>query len=421
MKAHQLTHSDHGHTLHHNSVFSADGEWIVFDGRNDDTKIGENKIIGIVSLDGKEEKIIYKTKNPQVFGPGVGAASFNPREDRVIFIHGLPNASKEEPYAMTRRTGVAVDLKAPFTPIFMDARDIDPPFTPGSLRGGTHSHGWSGDGQLISFTYNDELVEPDLRTVGVMIPSQEEIHIENIAGNNPGIYYSAIIAEVKNSPKPGSDEINKAFDECWVGQSGYTEASGLQIPYAIAFQGNVLTAGEEPKTEIFIVDIDSEKILVDKAAVGLSGGRPRPPQGINQRRLTFTENGLSDTRHWLRSSPNGKSIYALAKDESGLNQIISADVISGEIQWVTNNPHSIDFSFNLDTKGERIAYIAQNKLYIFSFKGHKSTLIFEGTEKEEITGIPSFSPKGQWLVFNQYKMGKKGQLNLQIMRIAINK
>jgi hypothetical protein len=32
---------------------------------------------------------------------------------------------------LTRRTGVAIDIEKPFHPIFMDARDITPPFTPG--------------------------------------------------------------------------------------------------------------------------------------------------------------------------------------------------------------------------------------------------------------------------------------------------
>ena len=419
MKAHQLTHNSHGHTLHHNGVFSPDGQWIVFDGRNDDTKIGENEWVGIISSNGKEEKIIYNTKNQQPFGPGVGAASFSPAQDRVIFIHGLADASWEKPYAMTRRTGIAVDISSPFQPILMDARDVQPPYTPGSLRGGTHSHGWSGDGQLISFTYNDEFVESDLRTVGVMIPVSREISVENISGNNPGIYYSAIVAELKNSLKAGSDEINKAFDECWVGKNGYINAQGKPIPYAIAFQGNVLASDGNIKTEIFIVDIDPEKILADTSAVGKPGESPRVPKGIVPRRLTFSEKGLSGTRHWLRSSPDGKWIYGLAKDEKGQNQIIGADVLTGEIHWLTHNPHSIDFSFNLDSKGERIAYIAQNRLFIFDFQSEEEKLIFEGNKNEHLTGVPSFSPDGLIIVFNQYKKGKNGRMNLQIMRCNI--
>ena len=118
----QLTHSERGHTLHHNGGFSGDGQWIVFDGRNDDTKIGETSEIGVVNLFTGEEKIIYQTKNPSQYGPGVGAASFSPENNRVIFIHGLLNG-KEKPYDLTRRTGVAIDLDHPFKPIFMDARD----------------------------------------------------------------------------------------------------------------------------------------------------------------------------------------------------------------------------------------------------------------------------------------------------------
>lgn len=165
----QLTNSKKGHMLHHNGVFSKNNQWIVFDTRNDETKIGETSEIGIVNPYTREEKIIYHTYKPTKYGPGVGGASFSPKEDSVIFIHGLSTANKEKPYGFTRRTGVAVDLNKPFEPIFMDARDITFPYIAGSLRGGTHSHCWSPDGRLISFTYNDEFVDPDLRPVWFVI------------------------------------------------------------------------------------------------------------------------------------------------------------------------------------------------------------------------------------------------------------
>jgi hypothetical protein len=56
------------------------------------------------------------------------------------------------------RGGVAANL---------DARDLTPPFTSGAMRGGTHVHVFSGDGGRISFTYNDYLVDPEQRNVGV--------------------------------------------------------------------------------------------------------------------------------------------------------------------------------------------------------------------------------------------------------------
>ncbi len=408
-----------GHTLHHNGVFSKDGQWIVFDGRNDDTKIGETSTIGMVNVSTGEEKIIYKTSNQTIHGPGVGAVSFSPAEDKVIFIHGLPDANAEKPYAMSRRTGVGIDIRHPDSPFFYDARDINFPYTPGSLRGGTHSHCWSGDGQLISFTYNDELVEANLRVVGVMIPIPREVKVETAEGNNEGVMFSSVVTDVVKDPVPGSDEINKAFDECWVGKNGYTRTSGEHIPYAVAFQGNVLNKEGKQITELFVVDIDPEKILADPEAVGRAGERPRVPKGIRQRRITFSEKGLSDTRHWLRSSPDGKFIYALAKDPNEHNQLVQIDIASGKITFLTDNDFSIDYSFNLSSDGSKIAYVAQNSVYIFDLIKGVSARI-PNKEKGKIVGAPSFSPQDHLLVFNQYMKDRNGDEFLQIRKVVLS-
>lgn len=411
-----LTVSPAGHTLHHNGVFSKDGQWIVFDGRNDDTKIGETATIGVVNVSTGEEKTIYRTSNQTLHGPGVGAVSFSPVEDKVIFIHGLADADSKKPYAMSRRTGVGIDLNKPGNPFFYDARDISSPYTPGSLRGGTHSHCWSGDGQLISFTYNDELVESGLRVVGVMMPG--EVKAEATAGNNDGTMYAAIVTAVVQSPVPGSDEINKAFDECWVGKNGCTSESGVRIPYAVAFQGNVLNKEGKQVTEVFVVDIDPQKILADCEAVGKAGERPHVPDGIQQRRITYSEKGLSDTRHWLRSSPDGKYIYALAKDGKGHNQIVQIDIASGNITFLTDNDFSIDYSFNLNSEGNKIAYVARNSIYLFDLAKSTSVQISD-KEKGKIVGAPSFSPEGNLLVFNQYMKDREGNDHLQIRKIDL--
>lgn len=410
-KTEMLTTSPQGHTIHHNGAFSHDGQWIVFDGRNDDTKIGETATIGIVNLETGEEKIIYTTQNQTVFGPGVGAVSFSPKENKVIFIHGLPDANEEKPYAMSRRTGVGIDINFPEKPFFYDARDVSFPYTPGSLRGGTHSHCWSGDGELISFTYNDELVDPDLRVVGVMIP--QEVHVDARAGNNNGTMYSAIVTDVVRNPTPGSDEINKAFDECWI--NGYTNSKGEYINHAVAFQGNVVNRDGKQITEVFVVDITLEKILDDKNAVGKEGERPQVPKGIKQRRITFSEKGLSDTRHWLRASADGKYIYALAKDENDRNQLVQVEINSGKMEYISQNEHSIDYSFNLSPDGKQIAYIAQNNVYLFDLKDRKARKISSETGK--MVGAPVFSPKNDIIIFNQYINNDY----LQIRKIHLSK
>src|SRR5690606_14832465 len=103
-------------------------------------------------------------------------------------------------------------------PILMDARDVKPPFTEGALRGGTHAHLWSGDGKWISFTYNDYVMEQlaktdmairDLRTVGIMVPGKVDVAQDTTLENNSGAYFSVIVTDVTESPKPGSDQIDR--------------------------------------------------------------------------------------------------------------------------------------------------------------------------------------------------------------------
>lgn len=413
-----LTSSKKGHMLHHNGVFSKDGQWIVYDGRNDDTKIGETAGIGVVNIHNGEEQEIYQTANQTKFGPGVGAVSFSPAQDRVVFIHGLPNADEERPYALTRRTGVAIDLDRPFVPVLLDARDMTVPYVPGSLRGGTHSHMWNGNGQIISFTYNDELVEPDLRVVGVMSPYEDGVQVDLVPGNNNGEMYSAIISDVVANPKAGSDQINKAFDECWVGENGYKNADGNHVPYAIAFQGNTIDVAGNVVTEIFVVDIDAKKILSDPEAVGRQGERPRVPGGIVQRRLTHSR-GLSDLRHWLRSSHDGEYIYALAKDDLGNNQVVRCRVHGGELSFVTDHSFSISSPFNLSRDSKQITFVADNNVFVHDIASHKSVQLTHNTSKDpKVVGTPSFSPDGRYLVFNQFeKIGEQEYIQIKRMDV----
>jgi hypothetical protein len=354
-----LTSSDKGHMLHHNGSFNATDEWIVFDTRNDETKIGETGEIGIVNVKTKEEKIIYLTTDQTIYGPGVGAVSFHPSEDRVIFIHGLLDAHQGMPYGMTRRFGMMVNLSSPLKGIPADFRDVTSPYQAGTLRGGSHSHCWSSDGKMISFTYNDEFVNPELRTVGVMVQPDQEIFVDSAAGNIQGKYYSAIIADVIVEPEHGSDQISKAFDECWLGNIGDDSNP------SIAFQGTTKNEDGKDVVEIFLVDIDPQKILQDKGAIGREGEKIRVPKGIISKRLSHSENGLSDLRHWLRSSPDGKFIYALAKDKNGFNQIARCEVQTGELKNISNLDFSISSPINIDPKGEKITFIANNNVYLF--------------------------------------------------------
>jgi len=313
----QLTFGDYGHTIHNYQVFSPDDRWIVFDSRNFDNQISSTGNIDMVNVTSGETLTLYRTVNQTQYGPGVGAASFSPFEEKVIFIHGIRNANEINPYGFTRRTGVAIDVKHRFCPIFMDARNIYSPFTQGALRGGTHAHCWSGDGKWISFTYNDYILEQlgktdkcvkDLRAVGIMVPSEKvKVPDYNNLENNDGEMFSVVITEVLENPRPASDEIMKAFDECWIGKIGYKKTDGSLQEKAVAFQGHVITKNGKVKTECFVADLpeDISNPKVNSPLEGTPVTRPGVPEGIHQRRITNTENGMEGPRNWLRTTPDG--------------------------------------------------------------------------------------------------------------------
>ena len=201
--------------------FSPDDQWLVYDTRPQKGGIAACKTIEKININTGEVKVLYRVKNPHIYGPGAGAASYHPFENKVIFIHGLDNCIESRPYAFWRRSCLIADENRPDKPIFMYARDVTPPFTPGALRGGTHDHEWSADGKWIAFTYNDEIMkiledktgEPwNMRTIGVA-KKIKPVSVDHPARNDENIdgqWFSVLIVRVVPHPKPGSDEINYA-------------------------------------------------------------------------------------------------------------------------------------------------------------------------------------------------------------------
>ncbi len=409
----QLTHSPQGHTLHNTQAFSRDGQWIVYDARNDDSQIGSTGSIGMVNVETGEIRTLYQTQHQTVYGPGVGAATFSPTQDRVLFIHGIRNADASRPYGITRRTGVAIDIDRPQQPIFMDARDIIPPYTPGALRGGTHAHSWSGDGQWISFTYNDYVMEQlaktdtavqDLRMVGIMVPKPVTVPPDSTLENNSGICFSAVVTDVTENPVPGSDAIDKAFDECWIGKEGYHKPDGTLQRRAIAFQGNVRNAEGKTLTEIFVVDLPDE--LPTEAngqpLEGTATSRPGVPKGVSQRRITHSAHGVEGPRHWLRTTPDGALICYLAKDPNGVIQLFGISPNGGNPVAITRNKFSVQSPFNIDPSGTWIAYIADNSVFITEIAtGVTERITPRFTDAEKPIGAPNWSPDGKAIAYNR--------------------
>lgn len=431
IKIMQLTHDNGGHTIHNTECFSPDDQWIVFDTRNNDTMIASTGNISMVNTQTGEIRELYQTKHQTLYGPGVGAATFSPVANRVLFIHGVRNSDKNDPYSFTRRTGVAIDIEKPLHPILMDARDVSPPFIAGALRGGTHSHNWSADGKWISFTYNDYIMQQlekndssvkDLRTVGVMVPGHA-VHVpyDPSEENNSGKMFSVIVTKVTENPKPGSDEIDKAFDEGWIGVKGYQKSDGKWQHRAIAFQGEVVNSDGTKKTEVFVVDLpeDLTKANPGKPLEGTTISRPNVPAGVVQRRITYTSNGIQGPRHWLRCTPDGNLIAFLSKDDKEIIQLFGVSPDGGKITQLTFNSYSIEGPFNFSHDGKCVAYLADNSVFVTEVKtGKTKRLTPHSSDEEQLTGSVVWSNHGSMLAFNKYVKDKKtGELFLQIFLI----
>lgn len=410
----QLTHNAGGHCLNSTQCFSPDDQWIVYDTRNDDAQLASNGAIAVVNTITGEIKTLYRTENQGAWGPGAGAVTFSPVTNRVLFLHGIRNATKENPYSFTRRTGVAVDMERPFVPLFMDARDITPPFTPGALRGGTHAHTWSGDGAWISFTYNDYVIEqgaltdpglPDLRTIGILVPGKKVI-VDKAAGteNNDGEMVALPVALVKEDPAAGTNDIDKAFDECWIGDNGYRRTDGGWQHRAIAFQGNVRDSEGRVKTEIFVADIP-DTILQTALRQPVPEGIQRlpVPGGVTQRRISFTAGGVSGPRHWLRSTKNGSLIAFLAKDSMQVVQLFAVSPNGGDILQLTHNMFPVQGPFNWSPDGKQIAYPADNSVFITDItNGHTQRITPRRPDEERPVGAVCWSQDGTMLCYNRY-------------------
>jgi hypothetical protein len=409
MTEQQLTTGNYGHTLNATQVFSPDDNWVVYDTRNDDTHIGRTGGIEMVHITTGEVVRIYTTSQQTEHGPGVGAVAWNPRRDEIIFIHGLQNADAAKPYSMTRRFGALLNPHAPHAIRHADARLVQEPFIAGALRGGTHAHTWSGDGAWISFTYNDDIQEQHLRTVGVMAPTQHVAIPVTDSENFSGEYFAVVVATVTEQPRPGSDDIEKAFDECWIGLDGYFEHDGRHHARAIAFQGNIRREDGTVVTEVYVADLPAEitQPVNGQPLAGTAHLRPQVPQGIHQRRITDTTQrkhpGLQGPRFRLRTSPDGAEIYFLMKDDAGLVQVYCVPTAGGHVIPITWLSYTIQGQHNVSPDGRWISFLADNSVWITDARGGTPRrLTAPTTDAQAPIGGALWNHRGDHLVYNRY-------------------
>lgn len=346
----------------------------MYDTRTDEGGIAASARIEKVNISTGEKKIVYQLPGNQEWGPGAGAVSYSPVQNAVVFIHGLLNVTEANPYQQWRRTGVIIDENQPDKPIFMDARDITAPYTKGALRGGTHRHEWSGDGQWIGYTYNDAIMKAledstgkkhNLRTIGVSKRIGAVNVLPDAKGENvKGAWFSALVVNVTPEPKPGSDEISHAAGDSWVGTNGYQKPDGKK-QIARAFIGSVVDKNGQKVDEVFIVDIPDD--ITKEGESGLLAGTetamPAPPEGTTQRRLTYTaDSAQPGCVGIVRSSPDGQSLAFLAKDAQGVLQVFTIDPYGKNLTQVTQHNSAVEGYVRWHPSGKSIYYVCNGSI-----------------------------------------------------------
>ncbi len=388
-----LTPEAGGRILTNTGVWSPDSQWIVYDTRSDAAgEVFEGSQIEAVHVKTKEKRVLYQSQN----GAHCGVVTWHPKEPKVIFILGPEQPTADWNYGAARRRGVIVDFQKPGHTTAFDGRDLVPPFTPGALRGGSHVHVFSPDGSKISFTYEDQWfstaktkfpnAEPNQRNVGIGVPSGTIRVGKGHPRNQDGNYFCVLITRTTSDPKPGSDEISKAFEEGWIGSN------------SLAFQGHVRTENAETISEVFIVHLpDDVRSPGDGPLQGTETQAPFPPKGTIQRRLTFTSKrkypGIQGPRHWLRAAPDGKRIAFLMKDNDGLPQLWTISPNGGEPKQLSNTPEGIASAFSWSQDGERIACVSGGRIVTINAN---SGAVRHHTDR----GVESEQPRPEACVFS---------------------
>lgn len=405
----QITHADHGHVLANTAVWSPDGLWIVYD-RRDRGEVFNARSIECVQVESREVRQIYTAPE----GSFCGVATWNPRLPQVVFIQGPQPEAEDWPYGISRRRGVVAEMDGGGT-WALDAMNYAPPFANGALRGGSHVHVFSPDGQWVSFTYDDELLtrpqegvvaERPRRTIGVAAPQGPVQVNRNHARNNDGEFFSFVAVRTVAEPQPGTDEIGRAFEEAWIGSNGYRRTDGNWQEKALAFQGEVVGGDGRVFSEVFVADLPQMPL---RAGAEPLGGTlttlPSPPAGVSQRRITFTGGntypGIQGPRHWLRSSADGENIAFLMKDEAAVTQLFLVSPRGGEPRQLTHGRHGVASTFNWSPNGSWIACVMDNSVCIVRAETGE---VFRLSERRTNAVAPHasacvFSPDGKMIAY----------------------
>lgn len=404
----QLTFALRNHQLTNINSWTPDSQWLVFDVRPSGASF-TGETIERVNVHTGEVEVVYRASQ----NAHVGVVTVNPQQpERYVFIHGPENPDADWRYDFHHRRGVMVENG---TATNLDAMDITPPFTPGALRGGSHVHVWSPDGSRLSFTYNDHVMHEydaakDLRNVGIALPFGPVTPIKQHPREYDGSHYCVLVSRTTPNPQPGSDEINRAYEEGWIGNQGYRKADGSQQRWALAFIGDTLSAAGDKVPELFIVDLPDDKDAYFHAGAepieGTQTTLPAPPAGVQQRRLTFTHQrrhpGLTThPRHWVRSSPDGSLLAFLMRDDAGVVQMYLLSPNGGEPRQLTQGKDDIQSAFNWHPSGHALGFVRNNQIVLCDVNSGEVKQLAQPNGSTPSADAVVFSPDEKYIAWMQ--------------------
>jgi len=390
----QVTSSPTNHMLDNNDNFSADGRFLCYDTREVvGPGIENSQSVAKVEVATGVETVLYAGSS--VIGaqaaPGIGAASFSPVEDKIIFIHGprVSDVPRRGYYAKPNRNGAEALGDGSQRMAWVDYRDLETgrDTLAGAHRGGTHRHEYTLDGKRIGFTYDDMLLPQYARTIGYME--------KNPQAPGGATHYFAILVPVvlEEEAKPG--DVRRAASDSWIGKHGLMRA----------FIGEVMNDdGKTFEESLFVIDVPAD-VDITTADPGSATRYPGTPKGVGIRRVTHGWAGGT-----VRGTVEGDRIayYGLAEDESVQVFIIPSDGSDQDPDpakrpvQATHFPEEAGAGLRWHPSGNSIACISNNGVAVTCVQpgprfGETVFLTEEGDAPERSQLV--WSPDGKTLAF----------------------